>query len=48
MNSTKKNKVDAGSCNFCTREHDRVNVITGELYLEVRMCDKCLKDLKNL
>ena len=48
MNITKKNKIDAGSCNFCTREHDKVNVITGASYIEIRMCNKCLTELKKL
>jgi len=45
INRTVKKAVDAGSCNFCSRPHRDVNVITGESHLEVRLCNKCLKEL---
>jgi len=47
INRTVKKAVDAGSCNFCSRNHRDVNVITGESHLEVRFCNKCLKELSN-
>jgi len=44
---TVKKAVDAGGCNFCNRPHRDVNVVTGESHLEVRFCNKCLKELSN-
>lgn len=41
-----KKTRDAGSCNFCSTPHKTVNVITGNTYLEVRMCNTCLAELK--
>ena len=47
MNIILKNKTEVGSCNFCKGEHDKVNVITSSTsYLEIRMCNKCLTELK--
>jgi hypothetical protein len=47
INRTIKNAVDAGSCNFCNRPHKKVNVVTGVSQIEVRFCNKCLKELSN-
>ena len=47
MIKTDKRRVEeVGSCNFCKEDSFYVNVITGDTYLEVRMCSNCLRGLK--
>ena len=50
---------EVGSCNFCKRgivnedgdisyPYDKVNVLTSECSLIVRICNRCLKELKKI
>lgn len=39
-------KSIAGSCMTCTRSHRMVNVISSPTNLEIRLCDKCVKEIR--
>lgn len=43
----RKDASIAGSCNFCNRKHNIVNVVTGTSFIEVRFCDRCFSELRN-
>ena len=37
----------AGSCMLCTRNHRMVNVVTSPTNTEIRLCDKCVKEIRS-
>ena len=37
-----------GKCMLCTRDHRMVNVITTPTHYELRLCDKCVKEIRSM
>lgn len=49
LKTSRQPRFEAGGCNFCRNpECDRVLVIEGERGLEVRLCQNCERELREI
>ena len=44
---SKSKRETKGSCMMCNRNHTKVNVINGTTGVELRVCNKCLREINN-